>query len=108
MVTYPRAEADLAVWSESALRPPFLFCSLPPSPTSQAATVLDGHCRDGDGDLVESIKRGASERATRHWASGLLFRIFFLHNGGYSQNGAGRGLRGTFAHGYMLDAWLVA
>ena len=31
MVTYPRAEADLAVWSESALRPPFFFCSLPPN-----------------------------------------------------------------------------
>ena len=29
-------------------------------------------------------------------------------NGGYSQNGAGRGLRGTFAHGSMLDVWLVA
>ena len=28
-------------------------------------------------------------------------------NGGYSQNGAGRGLRGTFAHGSMLDVWLV-
>ena len=25
MVTHPRAEADLAVWSESALRPPFFF-----------------------------------------------------------------------------------
>ena len=29
------------------------------------------------------------------------------HSGGYSQNGAGRGLRGTFAHGSMLDVWLV-
>ena len=29
-------------------------------------------------------------------------------NGGYSQNGAGRGLRGTFAHGSMLEVWLVA
>ena len=29
-------------------------------------------------------------------------------NGGYSQNGAGRGLRGTFVHGCMLDVWLVA
>ena len=32
----------------------------------------------------------------------------FFINGGYSQNGAGRGLRGTFAHGSMLDVWLVA
>ena len=31
MLTYPRAEADLAVWSESALRPPSFFCSLPPN-----------------------------------------------------------------------------
>ena len=29
-------------------------------------------------------------------------------NGGYSQNGAGLGLRGTFAHGSMLDVWLAA
>ena len=29
-------------------------------------------------------------------------------NGGYSQNGAGWGLRGTFAHGFMLDVWQVA
>ena len=29
-------------------------------------------------------------------------------SGGYSQNGAGRGLRGTFVHGCMLDEWLVA
>ena len=29
-------------------------------------------------------------------------------NGGYSQNVAGRVLRGTFAHGSMLDVWLVA
>ena len=29
-------------------------------------------------------------------------------NGGYSQNGAGRGQRGTFVHGSMLDVWLVA
>ena len=33
---------------------------------------------------------------------------FLTRNGGYSQNGAGRGLRGTFAHGFMLDVWLVA
>ena len=32
----------------------------------------------------------------------------FHTNGGYSQNGACRGLRGTFAHGSMLDVWLVA
>ena len=32
---------------------------------------------------------------------------FIMLNGGYSQNGAGRGLRGTFAHGSMLDVWLV-
>ena len=30
-----------------------------------------------------------------------------VRNGGYSQNGAGRGLRGTFAHGSMLDVCLV-
>ena len=30
-----------------------------------------------------------------------------LWDGGYSQNGAGRGLWGTFAHGCMLDVWLV-
>ena len=30
-----------------------------------------------------------------------------IANGGYSRSGAGRGLRGTFAHGSMLDAWLV-
>ena len=30
------------------------------------------------------------------------------YNGGYSQNGAGRVLRGTFAHGSILDVWLVA
>ena len=29
-------------------------------------------------------------------------------NWGYSQNGAGRDLRGTFSHGSMLDVWLVA
>ena len=30
------------------------------------------------------------------------------NNGGYSQNGAGRGLRNTFVHVCMLDVWLVA
>ena len=32
----------------------------------------------------------------------------FMQNGGYSQNGAGQGLRGTFVHRCMLDIWLVA
>ena len=34
--------------------------------------------------------------------------VHTISNGGYSQNGADRGLRGTFVHGCMLDVWLVA
>ena len=37
-----------------------------------------------------------------------LDSIIEFRNRGYSQNGAGRGLRGTFVHGCMLDVWLVA
>ena len=51
MVTYPRAEADLAVWSESALRPPFFFCSLPPSEWEGGGAEKGGK-RNGQHGLV--------------------------------------------------------
>ena len=44
--------------------------------------------------------------STGHWA-GWQNGVNAFANGGYSQNGGGRGRRGTFAHGSMLDVWVV-
>ena len=44
---------------------------------------------------------------SRGGGGGAFYRLQSETEGGYSQNGAGWGLRGTFAHGCMLDVWLV-
>ena len=47
MVTYPRAEADLAVWSESALRPPpFFFVHYPLFRPSETSFNMAGRSRN--------------------------------------------------------------
>ena len=37
-----------------------------------------------------------------------IYIYIFAGMGTIQQNGAGRGLRGTFAHGSLLDVWLIA